>query len=177
MDYGLVFPLRLRRERQRWERIRRGGIAGLSTGTLRGCTARANVSASSYMGGIAGKGRNIGAAAPCRTRGYAEFQGSIAGFADGSVKDNLYSDCTIGGVDGFSFSGQAEHMDYEKFAALDGTPDSFKKISVSFSAEGKTVETIEVPFGGAMRSSRRYRTRTACAGAGTTLTAAPYISA
>ena len=128
-----------------------GGVAGLSTGTLRDCTARANVSASSYMGGIAGSGRNI---ENCRAmphlEGYAEFQGSIAGFADGSVKDNLYSDCTVGGVDGFSFSGQAEHMDYEKFTALDGTPDSFKKISVSFAVEGKTVETVEVPFGGSI---------------------------
>ena len=82
--------------------------------------------------------------------GYAEFQGSIAGFADGSVKDNLYSDCTIGGVDGFSFSGQAQYVDYEEFIALDGTPDSFRKISVSFSVEGKTIETVEVPFGGAI---------------------------
>ena len=128
-----------------------GGVAGLSAGTLRGCTARANVSASSYMGGIAGSGRNIES---CRAmphlEGYAEFQGSIAGFADGSVKDNLYSDCTIGGVDGFSFSGQAQYVDYEEFIALDGTPDSFRKISVSFSVEGKTIETVEVPFGGAI---------------------------
>ena len=128
-----------------------GGVAGLSAGTLRDCTARANVSASSYMGGIAGSGRNIES---CRAmphlEGYAEFKGSIAGFADGSVKDNLYSDCIIGGVDGFSFSGQAEHMDYEEFTALDGTPDSFRKISVSFAVEGKTVETVEVPFGGAI---------------------------
>ena len=128
-----------------------GGVAGLSTGTLRDCTARANVSASSYMGGIAGSGRNIES---CRAmphlKGYAEFQGSIAGFADGSIKDNLYSDCTVGGVDGFSFAGQAEHMDYEEFAALDGTPDSFRKISVSFAVEGKTIETVEVPFGGAV---------------------------
>lgn len=128
-----------------------GGVAGLSTGTLRDCTARANVSASSYMGGIAGSGKNIES---CRAmphlEGYAEFQGSIAGFADGSIKDNLYSDCTVGGVDGFSFAGQAEHMDYEEFAALDGTPDSFRKISVSFAVEGKTIETVEVPFGGAV---------------------------
>ena len=128
-----------------------GGVAGLSTGTLRDCTARANVSASSYMGGIAGSGKNIES---CRAmphlKGCAEFQGSIAGFADGSIKDNLYSDCTVGGVDGFSFAGQAEHMDYEEFAALDGTPDSFRKISVSFAVEGKTIETVEVPFGGAI---------------------------
>ena len=128
-----------------------GGVAGLSAGTLRGCTARANVSASSYMGGIAGSGKNIES---CRAmphlKGCAEFQGSIAGFADGSVKDNLYSDCTVGGVDGFSFAGQAEHMDYEEVAALDGTPDSFRKISVSFAVEGKTIETVEVPFGGAI---------------------------
>lgn len=128
-----------------------GGVAGLSAGTLRGCTARANVSASSYMGGIAGSGKNI---ENCRAmphlEGYAEFQGSIAGFADGSVKDNLYSDCTVGGVDGFSFSGQAQYVDYEEFITLDGTPDSFRKISVSFSVEGKTIETVEVPFGGAI---------------------------
>ena len=128
-----------------------GGVAGLSAGTLRGCTARANVSASSYMGGIAGSGKNIES---CRAmphlEGYAEFQGSIAGFADGSVKDNLYSDCTIGGVDGFSFSGQAQYVDYEEFIALDGTPDSFRKISVSFSVEGRTIETVEVPFGGSI---------------------------
>ena len=128
-----------------------GGVAGLSAGTLRGCTARANVSASSYMGGIVGSGKNI---ENCRAmphlEGYAEFQGSIAGFADGSVKDNLYSDCTIGGVDGFSFSGQAQYVDYEEFIALDGTPDSFRKISVSFSVEGRTIETVEVPFGGSI---------------------------
>ena len=128
-----------------------GGVAGLSAGTLRGCTARANVSASSYMGGIAGSGKNI---ENCRAmphlEGYAEFQGSIAGFADGSVKDNLYSDCTVGGVDGFSFSGQAQYVDYEEFIALDGTPGSFRKISVSFSVEGKTIETVEVPFGGSI---------------------------
>ena len=41
-------------------------------------------------------------------------------------------------------------MDYEEFTALDGTPDSFRKISVSFAVEGKTVETVEVPFGGAI---------------------------
>ena len=41
-------------------------------------------------------------------------------------------------------------MDYEEFAALDGTPDSFRKISVSFAVEGKTIETVEVPFGGAI---------------------------
>lgn len=130
-----------------------GGIAGYSSGTLRECAARANLSAGSYIGGIAGLGQNI---ADCRAMPHieqrAEFSGSIAGYAGGTVSGNKYSDSVIGGVDGFSFGGQADSMDYAAFSALPDTPDCFKKISVRFVAEGKTVSTVEIPFGGSVDS-------------------------
>ena len=55
----------------------------------------------------------------------AELCGSVAGYADGTIAENLYSDSTVGGVDGFSFTGQTDYMDYEDFAALPDTPDFF----------------------------------------------------
>lgn len=128
-----------------------GGIVGYSTGTLDGCCARTNLTATGYVGGIAGLGKNI---SNCRAmphiESYAEYQGSIAGFADGTVVSNVYSDSTLGGVDGFSFSGQSDYMEYATFAALENTPDSFLKIKVTFVAENKTVATVEVPFGGSI---------------------------
>lgn len=129
-----------------------GGVAGYSSAAIRRSYARANLSAASYVGGIAGIGKNI---SDCRAMPHieeaVEFNGSIAGYADGTLSGNLYSECSIGGVDGFSFSGQTDEMDYESFAALDNTPESFKKITVTFMTEGETVETVEVELGGAVK--------------------------
>ena len=68
------------------------------------------------------------------------------------IRDSLYSDSTVGGVDGFSFTGQSDYMDYEDFAALPDTPDFFRSIGVTFVKDGVTVETVEVPFGGRIAS-------------------------
>ena len=82
----------------------------------------------------------------------AELCGSVAGYADGDIKENLYSDSTIGGVDGFSFTGQSDYMDYETFAALPDMPDYFRSIGVTFVKDGETVDTVDVPFGGKIAS-------------------------
>lgn len=128
-----------------------GGVAGYCTGTLDGCCARVNLAATSYVGGIAGLGKNI---SNCRAmphiENYAEYQGSVAGYADGTVQNNIYTDSSVGGVDGFSFSGQSDYMEYDKFSTLENTPDSFLKIKVTFNVEGKTVATEDVPFGGSV---------------------------
>ena len=55
-------------------------------------------------------------------------------------------------MDGFSFTGQSDYMDYEDFAALPDTPDFFRSIGVTFIKDGVTVETVEVPFGGRIAS-------------------------
>lgn len=55
-------------------------------------------------------------------------------------------------MDGFSFTGQSDYMDYEDFAALPDTPDFFRSIGVTFVKDGVTVETVEVPFGGRIAS-------------------------
>lgn len=152
MDYGLVIDSAAAGDVEAVESYV-GGIAGYSTGSIRSCAARVNLAATSYVGGIAGLGKNI---ADCRAmphiEDYAEFMGSVAGYAngEGTVENNYYADSTIGGVDGFSFAGQSEYMDYDRFVALKSTPNTFKSITVTFVADGRPVQAVEVPFGGSV---------------------------
>ncbi|MBQ3878750.1 MAG: methyl-accepting chemotaxis protein [Oscillospiraceae bacterium] len=128
-----------------------GGIAGISLGTIHACRARVNLSAGNYVGGIAGSGHDLSS---CLAMPYlaepAEFQGSIAGFADGKIEENYYCENRTGGVDGFSFSGQAEQIEYSALLEKSGADPIFQVITVTFVADGETVETRTVSFGGAV---------------------------
>ena len=147
MEYGLVISCDAVGEVSAAEEYA-GGIVGHSSASVRSSRARVNLSGKRYLGGIAGLGRNIDLClAMPHFEDITELCGSVAGYADGSVTDNLYSDSAVGGVDGFSFSGQADYMDYEGFAALPDTPDYFRSIGVTFVKDGETLETVEVPFG------------------------------
>lgn len=150
MDYGLVAQSGAAGSVEAAEQ-HAGGVAGYSTGSIRASAARVNLSAASYVGGIAGLGKNIeGCRAMPHIEDYAEFMGSIAGFADGEVTNNYYSDSVLGGVDGFSFTGQCDYMDYDEFVKLQSTPDTFKSITVTFAVDGKPIQSIDVPFGGSI---------------------------
>lgn len=126
-----------------------GGIAGRCLGTLRGCRARAGISAANYAGGVAGFGRDIYdcLAMPDITR-RAEFQGSVAGDSDGTVADNYYAESSVGGVNGFSFEGRAQAIGYDELLEMSGDLELFKTVTVTLLAEGKTVEVLTIPFGG-----------------------------
>lgn len=147
MEYGLVISCDAVGEVSAAEEYA-GGIVGHSSSSIRSCRARANLSSKRYLGGIAGLGKDIDSClAMPHFEKKTELCGSVAGYADGNVTENLYSDSTVGGVDGFSFTGQSDYMDYEDFAALSDTPDYFRSIDVTFVKDGETVETVEVPFG------------------------------
>ena len=152
MDYGLAVGCSALGEVTTAEEYA-GGIVGHSSAAVRNCRARVNLSGKRYVGGIAGLGKDISSCSVMpHFENRAELCGSVAGYADGTIAENLYSDSTVGGVDGFSFTGQSDHMDYEDFAALPDTPDFFRSIGVTFVKDGVTVETIEVPFGGKIAS-------------------------
>ena len=128
-----------------------GGIAGYSAGTLRDCAARVNLTAGNYAGGIAGAGHDLyGCRAIPNLTGSAEFRGSIAGTADGTVEENVYAESTVGGVDGFSYSGQCDPLAYDVLASRSDTPALFRKITVTFEVEGEVWEERDVPFGGSV---------------------------
>ena len=126
-----------------------GGVAGLSRGSIQNCAARVNLSAGSYVGGIAGSGSDIGGccAVPSIDRRVA-YCGAVAGDADGELKGNYYTMCEIGGVNGFSFAGQAEPVAYDDLVKKSGADELFGTVTVTFVKDGESVKEVAVPFGG-----------------------------
>ena len=126
-----------------------GGIAGLSRGYVQGCAARVNLSADSYVGGVAGSGSDIsGCYAIPSIAQLVAYSGAIAGDADGTVSGNLYAACDIGGVNGFSYSGKAHEVSYDELVRLSGSAELFGTVTVTFMKDGEAVSAVNVPFGG-----------------------------
>lgn len=126
-----------------------GGIVGLSKGSIKNSYSRSNLTGKKYIGGIAGNGKDI---KDCYAFSYIdegmEYQGAIAGDADGTVSGNYYIDNMIGGVDGFSYVGKTNPIAYEQLMKVNGIPEAFRKIEVTFMVEDNIIKTEEVPFGG-----------------------------
>lgn len=146
-----------------------GGIAGLGT-SVSNCYALPHIASyTEYAGAIAGSSETPAVAlniaqpielvssiadllAGSLTLGANGSVGSGAGTASkkGVILENYYAGSTLGGVDGFSFSGQADPVTYEQLVALAGESSLFSTITVSFVVEGQTVRQEELPFGGAI---------------------------
>lgn len=145
-----------------------GGIAGLGT-SVSNCYALPHIEQyTEYAGAIAGSSETPAVAlnitqpielvssiadllAGSLTLGTSTGTGTSGTAAkQGIILENYYAESTIGGVDGFSFSGQADPVSYEQLVALAGDSTLFSTITVSFVVEGKTVQQMELPFGSAI---------------------------
>ncbi len=128
-----------------------GGIAGKSSGTIDNSCSRCILYASGTAGGIAGWGNDIsGCKAYSYIRDSEEYTGSIAGRTDGKVSGCYFVENSVGGIDGVSYKGSCESLSYEEMLTRDDIPDIFKKITVSFIADGEVIEVREVPYGGSI---------------------------
>lgn len=127
-----------------------GGIVGKSSAAVDQCWAKCVLSGGDYVGGVAGWGREI---TDCRTMveitGGTAFLGAVAGDADseGTVTGNLYLSETLGGVDGISREAAARPVSFETLASLSGTPDRFRELQLTFTADGKTVAVVPFLYG------------------------------
>ncbi len=130
-----------------------GGIGGNLKGPVCRCWSRSSLSGERYVGGIAGLAEDL---MNCRAWTHiekgSEYLGAVAGWAEGMVSGNLYVEGRPDGVDGISRIGQAEGVSAESFLALDGIPKDFGTVTVRFVAGEKTVQTLEIPFGGAVET-------------------------
>ena len=154
-----------------------GGAKYLIFAVIRNCVNAASVSAMrETAGGIAGR-MDYGLAAECESSGVitsssgsaggkghdiydclampvfsasAEFQGAVAGDADGEIYGNFYSGCSLGGVNGFSFEGRAQEISFEELLERSEGTDLFSTVNVVFLAEGKTIAVMTVPLGGSI---------------------------
>ena len=114
-----------------------GGIAGEAGGTLARCTARCELEGGRYVGGAAGLGTDL---TECRAWTHiaraSEYAGALAGWCEGTVKDNLYVADGVEGVDGVGRIGQADPVTRSEFLATGGLPEGFENVSVRFYVEG-----------------------------------------
>ena len=127
-----------------------GGIAGWGKSSIRKCYSKCRIKSKSISGGIAGRAERVTACYSIVTTEADESIGAIIGEAvdRSNIRGCFYVDNGIGGIDGISYSGCAEPISYERLKAVSGIPTRFSGFSVTFKAEGKTVEILPVQYGG-----------------------------
>lgn len=124
-----------------------GGIVGRASVPIRDCWAKCSLSGSSHVGGVAGLADELtGCRALVRLEETVAYSGAIAGEAEGTLRDNCFVSEALGGVDGISYSGQAEPVEYEDLLAL-GAPAEFSTFTLTFVADDVVVERIDFAYG------------------------------
>lgn len=122
-----------------------GGIAGRTKGKVIRCAALTDLTGQSWLGGVAGLGQDI---TDCRTMVRAdsdgEYQGAIAGQAEGTLIGNRYLMEDLAGLDGVDYEKTAQGLDFDAFSQLDYIPADFLTFSYRFEVNGQTV--AEIPF-------------------------------
>ncbi len=127
-----------------------GGVAGYSKLTVSGCYVFGGVSASSYVGGIAGKGNVIRDTISCSYMDMEETvvkaTGALAGKASGEVTGNYFVDNGFGAVDDVTKEGEAVAMSYDRLVGTFDVPEEFKKFTIRFVDRDQTVWSKEFVY-------------------------------
>ena len=135
-----------------------GGIVGKSLCLIRNCYAMGSLNGQEYVGGIAGFGTEIRDCASLVSPGdVTACCGAIAGWADmsaGLVENNVYSHPSLGAVDGISYEGKAQALDYESLLKTEGLPSEFGELKISFVADGELVAELPFDYGGSIDESQ-----------------------
>lgn len=131
-----------------------GGIAGRTQGKLIRCAALTDLSGDSWLGGIAGLGKDLtDCRAMVRADSEGEYQGAIAGQAEGTLSGNRYLMEELAGVDGVDWAEEAQGLSFAEFSQLSGIPQDFLTFSYRFVVNGQTVAEIPFQYGGDLDQS------------------------
>ncbi len=137
-----------------------GGIAGRSEFVVRNCHSMCEAVSERYAGGIAGIAHSmvnnicLSAVDP-----EGEYHGAVAGDTDnadldikdrGSISGNVFVFRDLGAINGVTESSEARAVSYEELLGMQGIPEEFKKMTVTFKDEGVTVKKVKVPYGGSL---------------------------
>ena len=136
-----------------------GGITGRGAGYIRQCSAKCLLDGKEYVGGIAGSARIV---SDCRSMvgilTDCERSGGILGFQDPAeveeeeenpLRGNYYlvTSRDYGGVDGISYDGAAQPADKKAFFALEGVPEDFRWVKLTFVREDGTESVRRIRAG------------------------------
>lgn len=125
-----------------------GGIAGMCRTLIRDSNAKCDISGNNNVGGIAGSTADIsGCRALVRINESNEKAGAIAGEVTGEASDNYFVSDKLAGIDGVSYAGKAEPVEWEEFAAAEELPNRFLEFKLTFIANGKEIYTYDFEYG------------------------------
>lgn len=137
-----------------------GGISGESQALIRSSYALCAIAGSKNVGGIAGYGSVI---SDCYSmvnlqRADGRF-GTIAGQTaleeeEGKISNNFYVSDTIYGIDNISFPGKAEPMTYEELLSVEGIPEEFRHLKVTYKVDDMYLGTQELAYGESLAKLR-----------------------
>lgn len=127
-----------------------GGIAGQAYGAIDSSYVKSILKGKDYIGGIAGYGKEI-------TNSYTLIQidksnayiGAIAGDVteDSTIERNYFVNDILNGIDGISYAGHAEPMEYEDFISSSDIPQIFEEFILTFKLDNKLVDTLTFEYG------------------------------
>lgn len=137
-----------------------GGVAGLSRGFLRQCSAKCFVSGDVNVGGIAGTGEVISDCRSMVSIAGSEKVGAVLGTADTifGKAEEIVGNCYLavnsdaGAVDGISYTGSAESMSQDEFFKLPGVPAEFRTVTVKFIFDDGRSEILQMSHGSVLES-------------------------
>ena len=127
-----------------------GGIAGKSSGTIEKSYAMLDVTAKDYVGGIAGEGNHIiNCLSVVKIEADGERIGAVAGYCDekGTITGNYFVRDKFEALDDISYAGMAEQMSYEDMMQLEGIPEGFTQVQVTFEVEDELICETMVAYG------------------------------
>ena len=127
-----------------------GGISGMNGSMIECCYVLCNVTAKSYVGGIAGSGYTVtNSVAMATLYASGEAVGSVLGIREegGKVKQNYFSNSYNGAIDSICYEGGAQEISYEELKSMDGVPEGFSNVHICFVADGAVIQEMTVPYG------------------------------
>ncbi len=148
MDLGVVYGCENYGEIKSLSGDYVGGIAGQSAAAIRNSKSLCVLSGRDYVGGIAGSVESIsGCRSIVRISAEGGFIGAIAGELTGEASENYFVGEECGGIDGVSYSGKAEPLEYDAFMALGDLPGEFTDFKLTFVAENIMIKSIGFKYG------------------------------
>lgn len=134
-----------------------GGIAGQSLSHITNGYAKCMVSGGEYVAGIVGYGSGIeNSCAMVKVKEATAFYGAIAGDVNDeeAVQNNYFVSEEIAGIDRISYSGRAEPLAYQDLLAVEGLPERFSMMRITFYADEEEVGSLDCPYGSSIRAEQ-----------------------
>lgn len=129
-----------------------GGIAGYFRGVIQNSHSIGLLRGEAYIGGIAGDADNIhGCMAIPVIESNGAYTGAIAGYSEtlDNLKDNLFVNDELGGINGISYTGKTQAVSYEELEQRKGAifPKCFSRLTLQFNVQGEPLVQFSVLYG------------------------------